>query len=98
VYQQHSLKDIGTREKHYLELLEMWQNGKQIIEDKYYKSTMDHNRLEELITAIQLLQFHLKDFAGYDFTSLRYYRKELSNVVRPETIQTGSSNPYPGMP
>lgn len=72
------LEDVGTREKHYLDLLELWKNTLEMTEQRPLHTEGVEQVIKELKTAISLLERQLTLHPGYDSSSSRFYDRILT--------------------
>lgn len=65
---KHDLNDVGTRYKHYSDLLSLWNSGEEILElicSRPYVTETDQINLERLRIAITLLETQINELADY---------------------------------
>lgn len=63
---QYGLKDVGTRFEHYRELLELWEIGLAIMEEKAFKSDEDTGKIVQLRESTELLRAQLDIMSGFN--------------------------------
>lgn len=62
-----TLEDIGTRFKHYSELLDLWDSGLEILnERKRRESYVNEEQYREIKSAVSLLRKQIDILSGYD--------------------------------
>lgn len=89
---QQSLTDEGTREKHLLELLELWKSAWQLMEDRReysYVSEYEAKQQKKLEGAIEIVEKQLTGYKGYDWYSNKFYREEVDKPLEQENISDG---------
>lgn len=60
------LEDIGTRYIHYVQLLDLWEFGLDIMKKYTYKSSLDEKRVADLEVGINLLRKQIEVMGDYD--------------------------------
>lgn len=95
-----NLKDVGTRYEHYRELLGLWEDVQQLIEERpreYPLSNRANKVAKRVRIAIDLLRKHLDNMSSYEDKTLALWRT-VNNIPRdPEEIVGGRGTPLRGV-
>lgn len=74
------MRDVGTREQHCMELLDIWDSGLRILRERMRVPVVEREAqmIRELESAASLLKKHLVGTNG-GFSEM-YYMREINNV------------------
>lgn len=92
---QISLDDVGTRYKHYVELLELWESGIPYMEQRARFSDLAKKRLTMLSSAVYMLRQQLDVLS--EIGDLVFLQRQLINNVPTDAakIHGGRGTPLP---
>jgi len=94
--EHYSLGDEGTRWLHYVQLLDLWQDGLAIMQEQGIHNELDKNRADLLTSGIDMLQRHLDSLTEYNSRKYKFNRElDAITIEGADLIKDNNGNDRP---
>lgn len=73
--ESYSLQDEGTRWLHYVQLLDLWQDGLVIMQEQGIHGELETDQARLLTAGIEMLQRHMDSLTAYNSRKYAFMRE-----------------------